>query len=153
MLREAAGAHGEKEIVVVKRSRKKTAPLPTPAEARLLRALWALGEATVEEIVGYFPPSERPNYKTAQTVLRIMETKGFLTHSVSGKAFLFRAVLSEQEAMEASVDSLVHQSFGGSIRGLMVNLIEGGKLKRSDLLELEDLIQRHKQSNGKGAQV
>lgn len=126
--------------------------LPTPAESRLLRALWSLGEATVEEIIGTFAASERPNYKTAQTVLRIMETKGFIDHTISGKAFIYRPLLTEQEVTEASVDSLVDQNFGGSIRGLMVNLIEGGKLKRNDLLELEELIQRHKQ-NRKGVRA
>lgn len=132
------------------RANGKAPLLPTPAEARLLRALWALGAATVEQVVSYFPAPERPNYKTTHTVLRIMETKGFVTHTVSGKAFVFRPLLSEYEATRASVDSLLNQSFGGSIRGLMVNLIEGGRLKKSELREIEDLIQRYKQSKDTG---
>lgn len=125
--------------------------LPTPAEGRLLRAIWSLGSATVDEIVGAFPSAERPNYKTAQTVLRIMETKGFVEHTISGKAFVYTALVTEQEVRDASVASLLEQSFSGSIRGLMVNLIEGGKLKRTDLLELEELIQQHKSKRGERA--
>jgi predicted transcriptional regulator len=122
-------------------------------EARLLRALWALGQATVEQVVSYFPLNERPNYKTTHTMLRILESKGFLTHTVVGKAFVFRPLISQEEVTRASVDLLLNQSFGGSTRGLMINLIEGGRLKNSDLRDLEDLINQHKQLRKKGESV
>jgi BlaI family penicillinase repressor len=127
------------------RQSKKDLQLPTRAEGRLLRALWSLGEATVEEIVSTFPAAQRPNYKTAQTVLRTMETKAFVEHRISGKAFIYRPLVTELEVRQASVESLVDQTFGGSMQGLMMNLIEADKLKRSDLIELEDLIRRHKE--------
>lgn len=130
-------ALGEKDVL-----------LPTPAEARILSALWSLGEATVEQIVRFFPEPEQPNYKTTQAFLRIMETKGFVTHSTSGKVFVFRPTVGQAEIAEASVSKLLKQSFGGSARGLFMNLLESGKLKAKELREIEALIQKHRKKQG-----
>lgn len=124
---------------------KKTL-LPTPAEMRLLHALWALREATVEQIVNTFPLSERPNYKTTHTLLRIMETKGFIGHTVKGKVFFFAPTVSEPEIARMSVHRLLKQSFSGSARGLLVNLLESEALKSSDLHEMENLIRKYRKS-------
>ncbi len=122
--------------------------LPTPAEMRLLRALWALGEATIEELVSSFSEIERPNYKTAQTVLRIMETKGFVDHTPRGKVFVFKPLLAEQEAASLSVRTLLKQNFGGSARGLLVNLLQAETLQAGDLEEMEQLIRTYREEQG-----
>ncbi len=124
--------------------------LPTPAEKRLLHALWVLKEATVEQIVNHFPAPEQPNYKTTHTFLRIMESKGFVTHTVSGKAFVFRPTLSEHEVARTSVNTLLRQSFGGSASGLLVNLLQSDALKSSDLREMESLIRKYRKAKEEG---
>ncbi len=124
---------------------KSNKPLiPTPAEMRLLQALWALREATVEEIVSSFPPEERPNYKTTHTLLRIMEGKNFIRHTNRGKVFVFNPIVAQQDVAQASVQSLLKQSFGGSASGLLVNLLETQALKSSDLEKMEDLIRKYR---------
>jgi predicted transcriptional regulator len=110
-----------------------------------------LGEATVEQIVCFFPEPEQPNYKTTHTLLRIMETKGFITHSTSGKVFVFKPLISEAEIAKASVNNLLKQSFGGSARGLFINLLESGNIKESELREIEALVRKHRKSEEGGA--
>src|SRR5215472_15977538 len=63
--------------------------LPTDAELLILDALWELGEGTVEDVVNRSPSNPRANYKTVQTLLRIMENKGFVKHTTRGRAFVF----------------------------------------------------------------
>ena len=133
------------------RAGSKKPLLPTPAETRLLKALWTLGEATVEQIVSFFPESEQPNYKTAHTFLRIMESKGFVNHTTSGKLFVFRPLISESDVAYASVNKLLKQTFGGSVSGLFTNLLESGTLKPGELREIEALIREHRESQTKEA--
>ncbi len=133
--------------------RRKKPLLPTPAEARLLKALWALKEATVEQIVNYFPVSEQPNYKTTHTFLRIMENKGFVRHTAAGKAFVFSPAVEEYEVARASVHTLLKQSFGGSVSGLFVNLLESGTLKQEELREIEGLIQKYRENSAENETV
>ncbi len=119
--------------------------LPTPAELRLLRALWGLGEGTIDAIISSFPEAERPNYKTAQTVLRIMETKGFVEHTARGKVFVFRPILQEREAAQLSVRTLLRQNFGGSARGLLINLLQAENFRPGELEEMEQLIRSYRE--------
>ena len=58
---------------------------------RLLQILWDLEEGTVEDVVNAHSEKERPNYKTTQTLLRIMEKKGFITHETQGPRFRVQA--------------------------------------------------------------
>lgn len=124
--------------------RSKKPLLPTPAETRLLQALWPLESATVEQIVSSFPEGEQPNYKTTQTLLRIMETKGFITHVNRGKVFVFSPLVTQQQVARSSVGSLLQQNFGGSASGLLVNLLETDGLESSDLREMEELIRKYR---------
>jgi BlaI family penicillinase repressor len=125
-------------------SRSKKPLLPTPAETRLLQALWPLEFATVEQIVSSFPEGEQPNYKTTQTLLRIMETKGFITHVNRGKVFVFSPLVTQQQVARSSVGSLLQQNFGGSASGLLVNLLETDGLESGDLREMEELIRNYR---------
>ncbi len=64
--------------------------IPTAAEFRLLEILWRLKEGTIEDFVRASETDSPLNYKTVQTVLRIMENKKFVTHSLRGRAFVYR---------------------------------------------------------------
>jgi predicted transcriptional regulator len=121
-------------------SRIKKKYMPTNAELRILRALWQLGQATVEEIVTAFPAKEQPNYKTTQTFLRIMEQKGFVRHSVRGRVFIFEPLISKEEVDEQSVKTLLQQNFGGSASGLLINLLQSDAVPASDLDAIERMI-------------
>ena len=118
--------------------------LPTGAEMRILNAVWQLGSATVEQIVSSFPDGERPNYKTTQAFLRIMENKGFVRHTARGRSFVFEPLVRKDEVDQRSVEALLAQNFGGSARGLFVNLLESDSVAADEIAELEQMIQEYK---------
>src|ERR1700730_14161912 len=71
--------------------------LPSAAELRLLEILWRLGEGTIEDVLQgscEYPPR---NYKTVQTVLRLMETKKLVSHRLSGRAFVYQQQVMHQQ--------------------------------------------------------
>lgn len=118
--------------------------LPTGAEMRILNAVWQLGSATVEQIVNSFPEGERPNYKTTQAFLRIMENKGFVRHTAKGRSFVFEPLVKKDEVDQRSVEALLAQNFGGSAKGLFVNLLESDSVAADEIAELEQMIQEYK---------
>ena len=122
---------------------KKT-NLPTSAEMRILNAIWALGPATVEDVVNYFPVGERPNYKTTQAFLRIMENKGFVCHAARGRVFVFEPMVKKDEVNQRSVEALLAQNFGGLATGLLVNLLESDTVPAADIALLEKMIRDYK---------
>lgn len=121
--------------------------LPTAGELRLLQILWDIGEATVEDVVNAHPARERPNYKTTQTLLRIMEQKGFISHETKGRVFVFRPLISRRAIDHRSVQALLSQNFAGSPTELILNLFETATMKENDLDELEVQIREYRRKN------
>ena len=118
--------------------------VPTAAEMRLLQILWDLEQATVEDVVNAHGEKERPNYKTTQTLLRIMEKKGFITHEAQGRVFIFSPLVSRKAIDHLSVQSLLSRNFHGSAAGLVMNLLEASPIKKTELDELEACIREYR---------
>src|SRR3984885_14649834 len=125
-----------KKLLKLARTNPRLA-LPSPGELRLLQILWDQEEATVEEVVNAHPEKERPNYKTTQTLLRIMEQKRFITHESRGRVFIFTPLVSRKTIDSLSVQALVSRNFRGSAAGLLINLLETSSIKKKELDELE----------------
>jgi len=128
-------------------SLRKKSQIPTPSELRLLQVLWSLGEGTVDQIVNAHPEDSRPNYKTTHTFLRIMEQKGFITHTVHGRTFLFKPLVTRESVDSLSVRTLLQTNFGGSPAGLLINLLEAVPAREEELDELESLIREFRQKS------
>lgn len=123
---------------------KRPLTVPTAAEMRLLQVLWDCEEATVEEVVNAHSEKDRPNYKTTQTLLRIMEKKGYITHESRGRVFVFRPIVSRKAIDNLSVQTLVSRNFRGSMAGLLINLLESSPIKKKELDTLEAYIQEYR---------
>jgi BlaI family penicillinase repressor len=123
--------------------------LPTDAELLILGALWELGEGTVEDVVNRSPSNPRANYKTVQTLLRIMENKGFVQHTTRGRAFVFRSCVTRDEIGRVSAMRLVDRNFQGSHTAMLMNLLDSNHIKEEELDELEKLIQQYRERRAK----
>ena len=130
------------------RSRTKVL-LPTEAELRILDALWELGEGTVEDVVNRSPSNPRANYKTVQTLLRIMENKGFVRHTTRGRAFVFMSCVTRDEIGRVSAKRLVDRNFQGSHTAMLMNLLDSNHIKEDELDALERLIQQYRERKAK----
>ena len=65
---------------------QKEYPKVSPAEMEILRLLWHMSEATVSEVCDALPTDRNIAYCTVQTLLRRLESKGYVTHHKCGKA-------------------------------------------------------------------
>jgi predicted transcriptional regulator len=134
MRNKPSGAAGGKQKLTV----------PTTAEMRLMQILWDLKEGSVDDVVNAHLEKERPHYKTTQTLLRIMENKGFIAHEARGRVFVFRPLVSRKVIDQISVQALVSRNFHGSAAGLLVNLLESSSIKKTELDELESLMREYR---------
>lgn len=121
--------------------------IPTAAEFRLLEILWRLGEGTIEEFVRASEKDNPLNYKTVQTVLRIMENKKFVSHSLRGRAFAYRPRVKQHEVSRSSLRSLLERYFRGSRSELLVNLLEDERIGTNELQGLENLIRSYRKAS------
>jgi predicted transcriptional regulator len=114
----------------------------TEAELRLMDVIWDKGRATVAEVAEALPKELDLAYNTVLTTLRILEDKGYLKHSKSkeGRAFIYRAVVSRQQASRSAVKHLLRRFFGNSAEALVLNLLEDEKLGEEDLTRVRELL-------------
>jgi len=119
--------------------------LPTPAELRLLQILWRIDEGTIEDILRASDMNPTPNYKTVQTILRIMERKGLVSHKSQGRAFVFRPLLKLEHVNRRSLRSLLSRYFTGSRTELLMELLRDERITPRELRELEKLIRSRRE--------
>ena len=124
-------------------ARRRSVPL-TEAEQRLMEIVWSAGPATVGHIVEAIPEAERPAYNTVQTIMKILERKGYVEHRAEGRAFVYQAVVDRDAAARTALSHVMQRFFGGSPRALALNLIEGDHLTEDELDELQRTIKRAK---------
>jgi predicted transcriptional regulator len=125
-------------------ARRRSVPL-TEVEQRLMEIVWAAGPVTVGQVVEAIPEAERPAYNTVQTMMKILERKGYVKHRAEGRAFVYQAVVDRDAAARTALSHVVQRFFGGSPRELALNLIRGDHLSGADLDELESIIKRAKE--------
>lgn len=116
-------------------------PTLTDGELRLMRVLWAKGQATVGEVVDALKTRPKPAYNSVLTLLRIMEKKGYVSHRKDGRAFTFVPTVDRADASRSALRTLVDRFFEGSPRLLMLNLLEDGQLSPEALQQLKRRIE------------
>ena len=105
-----------------------------------MRVLWDKQAATVGEITEVLSLKRRVHYSTVQTLLRILETKGYVAHEKSGRAFTYRPVVDQQQARRLALRHLVSRLFNNSPSQLVMNVLEDHKIDPGELERLKQLI-------------
>lgn len=119
--------------------RKRSETL-TEGEQRLMEVIWTRGSATVAEVLEALPERDRPAFNTVQTMLRIMEKKGYLRHEERGRAFIYHAKVEREDAARAAVRNVVKRFFNNSAGLLAVRLLENEELSEQELKQMRLLI-------------
>ena len=121
---------------------RKQSPTLTDAEAEVMAAIWRLGRASVGEVVSAMNATRPVSYSTVQTILRILEAKGYVTHHKVARAFVYEPVVDERQARRRAMRHLVSRLFAGSPSLLVLNVLEDEELEPSEREQLKKLIER-----------
>jgi predicted transcriptional regulator len=120
---------------------RQRSPTLTDGETRLMAVLWDQGRATVAEVLASLGHQPRVTYSTVQTLLRILETKGYVAHEKVGRAFVYRPVVDQHQARRRAVRHLLSRLFDNSPSQLLVNVLENERIEPSELRRLKKLIE------------
>lgn len=111
----------------------------TDAELRVMNVVWDLEEATVGAVHERLL-DDGLAYSTVLTTMRILEDKGWLTHTKEGRAFVYRPVTAREVAGRNAVRDLLGKFFSNRADLLVMNLLEDEKLSRKELDRLKQLM-------------
>jgi predicted transcriptional regulator len=121
---------------------RKKSPALTDAEAQVMAVLWRLQTASVGDVVNAINETRAVTYSTVQTILRILETKGYVTHKKVARAFVYSAVVDERQARRRALRHLVSRLFDGSPTLLVLNVLEDEEIEPAEREQLRKLIER-----------
>jgi predicted transcriptional regulator len=107
-------------------------------EAELMEVLWDYGPSTVAEVKERVP--DELAYTTVLTILRTLESKGYVTHDSEGKAHRYSALIERDAARRSALQAMAEKFFKGSTAVLLTHLVGDEKLKPEDVRRLKALL-------------
>ena len=112
------------------------------AEAEILKLVWELKEATVQQIWEKLPPERDIASATVQTMLRRLRDKGYLKSRVQGKAHVFSPAIKPERVISKSIGDLVDRYFGGNAVPLVMHLARNQGIDAAELKRLQELLKQ-----------
>ena len=116
-------------------------PTLTDAEARVMSVLWQKDNATVADVVAALKRKRPVTYSTVQTILRILEDKGYVSHQKVARAFIYTPLVDERQARRRALKHLVARLFNDSPSLLVLNVLEDDQIEPEELSRLKKLIE------------
>ena len=108
----------------------------TKAEEEIMQILWELKEANVATIIEEIP-EPKPAYNTVSTIVRILESKEFVTHRKKGKGYIYLPLIEKETYSNQSMNKLMDNYFNGSFKSMVSFFVKKNDL---DTKELEAIL-------------
>ena len=108
----------------------------TKAEEQIMQVLWNLKLCNVKEIIEQLP-KPKPAYNTVSTIVRILETKKFVSHEKHGKGYKYYPLIKKETYSNQSLHKLVNGYFNGSFKSMVSFFVQKNDM---DLEDLETIL-------------
>lgn len=113
----------------------------TAKEEEIMQILWELGSAFVKEVVEKYP-DPKPAYTTISSIIRILESKGFVSHKAFGNTYQYFPVVKKEEYRHSSFSKFVDNYFDNSAKNVVSFLLKEEQLTKEEIAELKELLNK-----------
>jgi BlaI family transcriptional regulator, penicillinase repressor len=124
--------------------------MPSERELEALKVLWARGEATVRQICEAI--NERGQglaYTTVLSLLQVMEQKGLVGHTASGRVYSYFARIDRDRTFRRLARGFLDRVFDGAMDEYVLHALGAKRPSGEELARLEELIAEARQQQGK----
>ena len=115
----------------------------TKAEEQIIQILWQLDKASVKEVLSRLP-EPKPAITTVSTIIRILESKGFVGHEQIGRGFVYFPLVKKEAYTKFSMRKIINNYFDGSFKNLVSFFAKNEDI---DVNELEEILKELKKEN------
>jgi predicted transcriptional regulator len=116
----------------------------TNVELELMTILWSLGEGSVAQVIAALPAGRALAYTSVSTILRILESKGFVSARREGRGHLYKPKVGRSEYEARAVKDVVNRVFQGVPVAMVRQLLENVAMSDEDVRELRELVAKLK---------
>lgn len=121
---------------------KSELPALSEAQLEIMNVVWDRGKATVGEVWKTLCERRSVSRNTVSTMVTRLEDKGWLRHRVVGGTFLYSATRAREKVLPRMVNKLVDAAFQGSAEGLVLTLIEDGRLSADEVERIKAMLDK-----------
>jgi BlaI family penicillinase repressor len=116
-------------------------PEMTPAELRVMKALWQLGSASVADVRSELEQrGQALAYTTVMTLLGRLAAKGAVLVDREREPFVYKPAQRRESVLAARLRDFVRDVFDGRADSLVLHLVEDESITRAELREIERTI-------------
>ena len=108
--------------------------------------VWARGEATAETCREALAATWPMKESTIRTVLRRLEAKGYVTHTVDGRTYIYRPVQAPVRVATRALRQLIDRFCGGSAEALVMGMVDDRVLDAGELERISRRIAQAKRT-------
>jgi predicted transcriptional regulator len=131
---------------MTRRTRSGRARSLSNAEHAVMEVLWAQGPLAAEALRDALRTTWPMKDSTARTVLGRLERKGYVTHTVEGRTYIYRGVDAPAAVAARAVKQIIDRLCGGSAEALVVGMVDHDVLSADELDRLARAIARQKKT-------
>jgi predicted transcriptional regulator len=129
-----------------------TTPDLSPAELRVMKALWELEHGTVADVRAVLARrGQELAYTTVMTLLGRLAAKGAVAVDKDREPFVYRAAHRRESVLRDRLREFVREVFDGKADSLVLNLVEDESLSRDELRAIERKISEAERAEKKPA--
>jgi predicted transcriptional regulator len=111
-------------------------------EREVMQLVWANAPVTAEAVRERL--ERRLKESTVRTVLRRLEDKGYVTHTVDGRTYVYQAAAPRGRVAAKAVQRVVDWFCNGSIEEVLVGMVDASMLDQRQLRLLADKVAKAK---------
>ena len=106
--------------------------------------IWKAGPSTAEQIREGLAPAYELKDSTIRTLLRRLEDRDYLTHTVDGKVFVYRASMPPRSLAARSVQQIIERFWSGSAEQFLAGMVDEKVLTRAQIRKLAAKVRNRK---------
>ncbi len=109
-------------------------------EALVMSFVWSEGSATAEDVRAALASRHPMKDSTVRTILRRLEGKGYVKHTVEGRTFRYRSVDPGQNVAAQAVRKIVERFCNGSLEQFLIGMVDSEVISGRELERLAKRI-------------
>jgi predicted transcriptional regulator len=117
----------------------------SPLEKSFMDYIWNHPDCTADTCREALARVRAFKESTVRTILKNLENKGYVSHEVRGRTFYYRAVDSRRGVTMEAVRQLIDRFCGGSVKELLVGMVDNQMIKPAELRKLAEEVASHKE--------
>jgi BlaI family transcriptional regulator, penicillinase repressor len=112
----------------------------SPLENQVMNVVWDRGVATADDVRAALARSRPLKDSTVRTILRRLEHKGFVEHTVEGRTFHYSSKVAPQNVASHAVRGIIERFCDGSVENLLVGMVDSDLVSADTLKGLAERI-------------